>query len=591
MLDVGQLRQVGDGVTDHHAAPFQQDACRLRKVKCSPLTPPQDPGSSTADPTTQDALTQDSDRKSNTPRPPCKQCHQLGIDCLYIYQPRKRGPPNLYLRRLSEAQKNGQSFPSEVDFETAKASSRAVAEKRKDKGKGRDGHEVEHYDEGPLDGSVDGVRPALGSHQSFESRHQGYSDNNTAGESFVRSTLSDGNTRQPAYTIPQQPETKYTAGNAMSEDPFTPSQFMNLDPKLHLTHSTAPIIGTRPSLTAAHSSGHGQHSSSASLLPEMTYRLNQERTGTYYTSPSDDSPSFAAGPSRLPDGATFPPIVPDRFGTIHHSRISLDPSLGGHADRDFLLPPSADPSIAAVHGNPSTGGTEDLVNLPMHTLTSKTLGEVGASYIQSRVTDNGPVRHYGTGPLGGSPSDEQLRDPGNGFIMDKQRVTEPGLRPYPEINVNPLDVIIPRPLLLHIINLFFDYVYPLTPCLHKPTFIQDLARQREMEPGQGEWTALVLTTVMSTLVQVPRAFVPLTRREVKDLAYRCHVAGRNWSIGGYKDFTVNAGRFVWSCCSYVLLTVRHSSYHSILVRGAKEHSEPCRRLIMESCSIHLFTKQ
>jgi hypothetical protein len=451
----------------------------------------------------------------------------------------------LYLRRLSEAQKNGQSFPNEVDFETAKASSRAVAEKRKAKGKGRDGHELEHGGEGPSDEPMDGVRPALGSlHQSFESGQQSYTDNTVTGQAFVRRTLSDGNTRQPVYMYSNQPETKCTAGNAVSEDPFTPSQFMNLDPELHLTHTTAPIIGTRPSLRAAHSSGHGQNSSSASILPEMAYRVNQEGTGAYYTSPSDDSPNFGVGPSRLPDGTTFPSLVPDKFGGIHNRRISLEPSLAGGVDRDFLLPPSANQSIAAVHGNPSTGGTEDLSNLPMHTLTSKTLGEVGAPYIQSRVTDNGPVRHHGTGPLARSPSDEQLRDPENGFIMDKQRFTGPGLSTYQAINVNPLDAIIPRPLLLHIINLFFDYVYPLTPCLHKPTFIQDLARQREMEPGQGEWTALVLTTVMSTLVQVPRAFVPLTRREVKDLAYRCHVAGRNWSIGGYKDFTVNAGMFV-----------------------------------------------
>ncbi|KAH9179276.1 hypothetical protein EDB89DRAFT_1926297 [Lactarius sanguifluus] len=33
----------------------------------------------------------------------CKHCITLGIPCTYDYQPKKRGPPNLYLRRLQEA--------------------------------------------------------------------------------------------------------------------------------------------------------------------------------------------------------------------------------------------------------------------------------------------------------------------------------------------------------------------------------------------------------------------------------------------------------------------------------------------------------
>ncbi|KAJ7644241.1 hypothetical protein FB45DRAFT_975806 [Roridomyces roridus] len=54
------------------------DACRARKVRCARENP--------------------EDAKQS-----CKHCITLGIPCTYDYQPKKRGPPNLYLRRLQEA--------------------------------------------------------------------------------------------------------------------------------------------------------------------------------------------------------------------------------------------------------------------------------------------------------------------------------------------------------------------------------------------------------------------------------------------------------------------------------------------------------
>ncbi|KAH9925419.1 uncharacterized protein BXZ73DRAFT_103298 [Epithele typhae] len=42
-------------------------------------------------------------REPDDPKGSCKHCITLGIPCTYDYQPKKRGPPNLYLRRLQEA--------------------------------------------------------------------------------------------------------------------------------------------------------------------------------------------------------------------------------------------------------------------------------------------------------------------------------------------------------------------------------------------------------------------------------------------------------------------------------------------------------
>jgi len=81
---------------------------------------------------------------------------------------------------------------------------------------------------------------------------------------------------------------------------------------------------------------------------------------------------------------------------------------------------------------------------------------------------------------------------------------------------NSLETIAPRDTIQLIIALFFDFVYPLTPCVHKPSFMADLhARREERDPL---FFALVMSLVASTLVQVPRSYLPMERGVVKRLA-------------------------------------------------------------------------
>ncbi|KAK4688912.1 hypothetical protein P7C73_g1194, partial [Tremellales sp. Uapishka_1] len=104
----------------------------------------------------------------------------------------------------------------------------------------------------------------------------------------------------------------------------------------------------------------------------------------------------------------------------------------------------------------------------------------------------------------------------------------------PSSPLNPFDAILPRTLLLHVIEIYFDYVYGLVPILHRPSFMRDIHERREERPDQQEWTALVLALVGATLVQTPRAFVPLSRREVKALVERCQAESQaflNLSFG------------------------------------------------------------
>lgn len=94
-----------------------------------------------------------------------------------------------------------------------------------------------------------------------------------------------------------------------------------------------------------------------------------------------------------------------------------------------------------------------------------------------------------------------------------------------------LEDIAPRDTILLIIALFFDFVYPLTPCVHKPSYMADVhSRREERDPL---FFALVMSTVASTLVQVPRSYLPMERHAVRKLAQTCHEASRHISVASY----------------------------------------------------------
>ncbi|KAF9221578.1 hypothetical protein BS17DRAFT_737325 [Gyrodon lividus] len=91
--------------------------------------------------------------------------------------------------------------------------------------------------------------------------------------------------------------------------------------------------------------------------------------------------------------------------------------------------------------------------------------------------------------------------------------------------------IAPRETIFLIIALFFDFVYPLTPCVHKPSFMADLHSHREERDPL--FFALVMSTVASTLVQVPKSYLPMERSIVRRLAQTCCEASRHITIASY----------------------------------------------------------
>lgn len=122
-----------------------------------------------------------------------------------------------------------------------------------------------------------------------------------------------------------------------------------------------------------------------------------------------------------------------------------------------------------------------------------------------------------------------------------------------------LEDIAPRDRISLIIALFFDFVYPLTPCIHKPSFMADLhSRREERDPL---FFALVMSTVASTLVQVPRSYLPMERSVVRKLAQTCYEASRHITIASYDPPT---SMHVVIRYLYVFPHIIHDHIHSLL---------------------------
>ncbi|TXT14898.1 uncharacterized protein COLE_01091 [Cutaneotrichosporon oleaginosum] len=94
----------------------------------------------------------------------------------------------------------------------------------------------------------------------------------------------------------------------------------------------------------------------------------------------------------------------------------------------------------------------------------------------------------------------------------------PSLRdPLAPSVLNPIEAVLPRHLLYGILDVYFDYVYCLIPCLHKPTFMRDLDARREEQPGGEEFVALVFAVVEATLMQMPRLIVGMPKEAARAL--------------------------------------------------------------------------
>ena len=227
------------------------------------------------------------------------------------------------------------------------------------------------------------------------------------------------------------------------------------------------------------------------------------------TAPASTILGSAQSASFLPDPALS-----------HHAQIPISPSrYPNAADPPYNQAPPALYSVSGPFDRPSTADT-----ISSGVTTS---GQVPPpSAITASNLDSNPFAHsYGLYPnwngSGPYPFKPHQHPPPSCF---------PALNHY--YRPHRLNDIAPQEMILQIIQLFFDFVYPLTPCIHRPSFMADLSSHREERDPL--FFALVMSTVAATLVQVPRSYLPLVeRKEVRRLAQTCYEASRHITIAAY----------------------------------------------------------
>ncbi|KAI6042705.1 fungal-specific transcription factor domain-containing protein [Pisolithus marmoratus] len=213
---------------------------------------------------------------------------------------------------------------------------------------------------------------------------------------------------------------------------------------------------------------------------------------------------------------------------------------------DPPIPPLSQPPTGPPHSNvvPSQSGQSQLVF--MEPCTAPTLlSSIASQY--STCTDTSSDHYHPAVPLSsqGSYGGSFPSDHSDGHLKARnvthhqQHLSSPATFLPPNIfpplsyycRPHRLEDIAPRNTIFLIVELFFDFVYPLTPCVHKPSFMADLhAHREERDPL---FFALVMSTVASTLVQVSRCYLPMERSTVKKLARTCFEASRHITIASY----------------------------------------------------------
>ncbi|KAI5119189.1 hypothetical protein M0805_004444 [Coniferiporia weirii] len=255
-------------------------------------------------------------------------------------------------------------------------------------------------------------------------------------------------------------------------------------------------------------------------------RLQEAAAAAAAAQTTSSAPESAEAASPGASGATKSPlqpptVVPSQSATSPYLESALNPI--GSISTSVPIPPSRYP-IAADTYHPHYPGMHPIPHINRRVSESSSIGSPLAS--SRSAPSNSPASDsYNTYPLY------------NWFATYKQQAQ----LPLPPPNALPplsyyyrphrLEDVAPRETIMLIVSLFFDFVYPLTPCVHKPSFMADLhARREERDPL---FFALVMSTCASTLVQVPRSYLPMERQAVRKLAQICHESSRHISVATY----------------------------------------------------------
>lgn len=232
------------------------------------------------------------------------------------------------------------------------------------------------------------------------------------------------------------------------------------------------------------------------------------------TGPDTRSPISAHCSPTSPTRTTVSPLLPQPPPSSY-----LEPSLTPIQTSPSILPPSRYPIAAdSFHYSP--------VNAIPHASFNGLRESTANSVLPPKAED---TQQYASSEPYGSFSAHNWSYKHHQPLPVLPPTAIPPLSYY--YRPHRLEDIAHRDTISLIIALFFDFVYPLTPCVHRPSFMADLhSRREERDPL---FFALVMSTVASTLVQVPRSYLPMERSVVRKLAQTCYEASRHITIVSY----------------------------------------------------------
>lgn len=87
-----------------------------------------------------------------------------------------------------------------------------------------------------------------------------------------------------------------------------------------------------------------------------------------------------------------------------------------------------------------------------------------------------------------------------------------------------LEDVIKRDVAIYVLSLYFDYVYPLVPLVHRPTFMKRFHNQDDHK--DPVFLGLILSILAASLMQIPKDQIPIEAESISGLAHRCHRTSR-----------------------------------------------------------------
>jgi hypothetical protein len=231
---------------------------------------------------------------------------------------------------------------------------------------------------------------------------------------------------------------------------------------------------------------------------------------TQQSNNDDGNSSAPPPPPRQSESPIQPKLSPSSaHSSIHTPFLNLSPSISSlpftsSSAEEHHSPPIASSLSTAPFGNPRSSNDHLFFSAQSSTMSEDSQ------------------------PYAPTPSAQPFVAPpafGQALSMNAP-ITIPPLSYY--CRPHRLEDIASRRTIMLVITLFFDFVYPLIPSVHRPSFLRDLDSRREEQDPM--FFALVMSTVASTLVQVPRSYLPMERHVVRSLARRCFEAGRHISV-------------------------------------------------------------